>query len=50
VDGYVQIAFWGAAVAALATLSAVFIRVRRQEAERVAEDGGAAVGAPAGVR
>ena len=50
VDGYVQIAFWGAAVAALATLSAVFIRVRRQEAERVAEDGGTAVGAPAGVR
>ncbi|MEX1102798.1 MAG: hypothetical protein WED87_01010, partial [Dehalococcoidia bacterium] len=29
VDGYVQIAFWGVVVAALATVSAAFIRVRR---------------------
>jgi Na+/melibiose symporter-like transporter len=32
VDGYVQVAFWGVVVAAFATVSAAFIRIRRAEA------------------
>lgn len=36
VDGYVEVAFWGVVVAAFATVSAAFIRIRRAEAPREA--------------